>query len=149
MASLFRAAKRLGRPFFNRSEEMVGLERMLTGGDGKLVLMTGPCNSGKSALLQQFMDWQVEHERRHPILVDMRSGQYSTASNFASELKAQSTSVLLSAATALLSGLPAQNVAKEALMGSVDGLKVNMDAVGERHTNRYDEASQGPGRAFC
>ncbi|KAI5085045.1 hypothetical protein GOP47_0001214 [Adiantum capillus-veneris] len=129
MASLLRAAKRLGRPFFNRSEEMRGLERMLTGGDGKLVLVTGPCNSGKSALLQQFMDWQVEHERGHPILVDMRSGQYSTASSFASELKAQSTSVFLPAASAVLSRLPVQNVANEALKGLVDGLKAHMDAV--------------------
>ncbi|MCO5606387.1 hypothetical protein L7F22_060575 [Adiantum nelumboides] len=109
--------------FFNRSEEIRGLERMLTRGDGKLVLMIGLHNFGKSALLQQFMDWQAEHDRGHPILVDMRSGQYSTASSFALKLKAQSTLMFLPTATALLSKLLVQNVAKKALKGLVDRLK--------------------------
>lgn len=88
--SLWRASQRVHRLFYNRSDELRGLKESLTGGrDGKMVLITGPRNSGKSALLREFVDWQCKEKMGNPIYINMRSGTFNTARSFASELKAQ------------------------------------------------------------
>ncbi|EFJ22753.1 hypothetical protein SELMODRAFT_415937 [Selaginella moellendorffii] len=87
------ARRRIAPFFYNRALELGRLE---TAGNGELLVLTGPPNSGKSALLSEFKERMQAERKGFPILIDMRAGKFNTAASFSRELKAKSAVPLIS-----------------------------------------------------